>query len=70
MCELCRSDSLDVPTPEMVSGGHLRRAVVCIGVDRAGKLRPLQAAAKGTRDFEKWKIQRVRPTQLTRKQGV
>ena len=31
-----------------------KRAAICIGVDRAGSMTPLQAAVQGARDFEAW----------------
>lgn len=31
-----------------------KRAAICIGIDRAGGMTPLQAAVKGAIDFEKW----------------
>lgn len=31
-----------------------KRAAICIGVDRAGSMTPLQAAVQGARDFELW----------------
>ncbi len=32
----------------------MKRAAVCIGVNRAGKMTQLQAAVKGAKDFESW----------------
>ncbi len=32
----------------------MKRAAICIGVDRAGSMDPLRAAAKGARDFANW----------------
>jgi Caspase domain len=44
-----------------------RRAVICVGVDRAGSMTPLRAAAKGARDFASWaeEDQRCDTTLLT-----